>query len=52
MFTSFFTWLALKLSIGKTFTEWTFKWALRNKPLSVKEKYKDGQLVERETIYR
>ena len=52
MVSSFLTWLALKVTIGKNLTDWVFKYALRNKPQSVKEKYKDGQLVEKETIYR
>lgn len=52
MLSSIIAWLALKFSLGRNLTDWIFKWALRNKPQSIKEKYKDGNLVERETTYR
>jgi len=53
MITSALTWILLKISIGKNFTDWFFKYLLRNKPQSIKEKYnKEGRLIEREQIFR
>lgn len=46
-------WIAVKFSFGKNLTDWIGKYALRNKPQSIKEKYNDaGVLIEREQIYR
>lgn len=53
MISGAFAWIVLKMSFGKIFIESIFKFSMRNKPLSVKEKYNEnGILIEREQIYR